>query len=57
MDLKYLNVLESDLISYDLTRVYSKHEICIFANRIYISNCEDNVGDNPYTGLKWDQLI
>lgn len=57
MDLKELNILESDLIVYDVIRVYNKGEICLFANRIYVSNSDENIGDNPIIGLKWDQLL
>lgn len=57
MDLKSLNILESDLAVYDVLRVYDKNEICLYANRIYISNSDENIGDNPTDGIKWDQLL
>lgn len=57
MDLKSLNILESDLAVYDVIRVYDKNEICIFANRLYISNSDNNIGDNPISGIKWDQIL
>lgn len=57
MELRHLNISESDLAVYDLLRVYEKNEICIFANKIYISNSDQNVGDNPLIGIKWDQIL
>ena len=45
------------IFGYDVIRVYNKGEICLFANSIYVSNSDENIGDNPIIGLKWDQLL
>lgn len=57
MKLSSLNISESDLIVYDVLRVYSKNEICLFGGRMYISTSDNNKGDNPISGISWDQIL
>lgn len=55
--LNNLDIKLSDIVKYDPTRVYKKGEKCLFGNRLYRSNFDNNKNDSPILGLKWDQII